>query len=243
MAISYPPHAEIAAAWAEPVDHLQVDSLPSGAVNLNVTGKVLTGPMRGFGQLWRKTYRITLHGITPRQVVREWKENFEHFWPPGNHFHAPLQGIRPGSVAVLNLAQPSSGPPLISTGVWVIYADEESFSFMTPQGHMFAGIVTFSAIEEDIYTVAQVQAFLRASDPLYELSFRLKLGHNIEDAFWQNTLRNLATHFGQRRQPSTAAECLDPRVQWRQAGNLWHNAAIRTALYALSAPLRRITRK
>ena len=27
----------------------------------------------------------------------------------------------------------------------VIYADDESFSFMTPQGHMFAGMITFSA--------------------------------------------------------------------------------------------------
>lgn len=243
MAASYPPNAETGATWAEPVERLQVDELPSGAVNLNVAGKVLTGPIRGFGQLWRKTYRVALSGITPRQVVREWKDNFEQFWPRGNQFHAPLRGIRPGSVAVLNLAQPRSGPPLISTGVWVIYADDESFSFMTPLGHMFAGIVTFSAFEEDIDTIAQVQAFLRAGDPLYELSFRLKFGHHVEDAFWQNTLRNLAHHFGQRRKASVAAECLDPRVQWRQAGNVWHNAAIRTALYTLSAPLRRITRK
>ena len=37
------------------------------------------------------------------------------------------------------------GGPLISTGVMVIFADDESFSFMTPQGHMFAGMITFSA--------------------------------------------------------------------------------------------------
>lgn len=243
MAASYPPRQKSDAAWAAPVERLEVEELPNGAVNLNVTGKVLTGPMRGFGQLWRKTYRATLRGVTPRQVVQDWKDHFEQFWPRGNHFHAPLEGIRPGSVAVLNLGQPHSGPPLISTGVRVIYADDESFSFMTPQGHMFAGMITFSAFEEDGLTVAQIEAFLRAGDPLYELSFRLKLGHSIEDAFWQNTLRNLAAHFGQQREASLTAECLDPRVQWRQAGNLWHNAAVHTALYTLSTPLRRLARK
>ena len=33
----------------------------------------------------------------------------------------------------------------LSTGVMVLYADDESFTLMTPQGHMFAGWITFSA--------------------------------------------------------------------------------------------------
>ena len=36
----------------------------------------------------------------------------------------------------------------LSTGVMVLYADEESFTLMTPEGHMFAGWITFSAIEQ-----------------------------------------------------------------------------------------------
>ena len=31
------------------------------------------------------------------------------------------------------------GKMKLSTGVMVLYADEESFTLMTPQGHMFAG--------------------------------------------------------------------------------------------------------
>ena len=46
----------------------------------------------------------------------------------------------------------------LSTGVRVIYADDESFSFMTPQGHMFAGMITFSAFDDDGVTVIQIQA-------------------------------------------------------------------------------------
>ena len=37
----------------------------------------------------------------------------------------------------------------LSTGVMVLYADDESFTLMTPQGHMFAGWITFSATERD----------------------------------------------------------------------------------------------
>ena len=39
------------------------------------------------------------------------------------------------------------GKMKLSTGVMVLYADEESFTLMTPQGHMFAGWITFSATE------------------------------------------------------------------------------------------------
>ena len=37
----------------------------------------------------------------------------------------------------------------LSTGVLVLYADDESFTLMTPQGHMFAGWITFSAFVSD----------------------------------------------------------------------------------------------
>ena len=36
----------------------------------------------------------------------------------------------------------------VKTGVMVLYADEESFTLMTPEGHMFAGWITFSAYQE-----------------------------------------------------------------------------------------------
>ena len=57
----------------------------------------------------------------------------------------------------------------LSTGVMVLYSDEESFTLMTPQGHMFAGWITFSATERDGATVAQVQVLMRAADPICEL--------------------------------------------------------------------------
>jgi hypothetical protein len=32
--------------------------------------------------------------------------------------------------------------------------------------------------------------------------------------------------------------CVDRRRQWRKAGNIWKNAAVRTAIWTLATPLR-----
>lgn len=228
------------AAWARPVERLHVSGVPKEALNLNVEGRELTGPLRGFGQMWQKTYRVRLEGVdvSPQQVIAEWKANFPKFWPEGNAFYGPVTGIAPGEVAVLNLSMPGRVP--LSTGVMVIYADEESFTFMTPQGHMLAAWITFSAYEEEGVTVAQAQALLRATDPLSEVGLRL-FGHKREDEFWRHTLRQLAAHVRQQFEGAAAGVqseveehivCLDARVQWSQAGNIWHSAALRTPLYA-----------
>lgn len=220
------------ANWAKPVDTMDVHDIPNQAINLNVKGRKPMSPLQGFGQLWQKTYRLRLEdvSVTPQEVIKEWKEHFPNFWPKGNNFYGPLQGVKPGEVAVLNLSAP--GGMRLSTGVRVIYADDESFSFMTPQGHMFAGMITFSAFDDQGVTVIQNQALIRGSDPIYEMSFRLGFGHKAEDKFWFDTMSNLAAHFDSENQkPTLTSVCVDKRVQWSEASNVWHNAAIRTAVY------------
>jgi hypothetical protein len=223
------------ASWASPVTTLKTEDISKNAINLNVNGRRLTGPIRGFGQLWQKTYSVRISGATatPSQIIDIWKKNFQSFWPRGNHFYGSVIGIAPGEVAVLNLAVPG-GPPItaIATGIMVIYADDMSFCFMTPEGHMFAGMITFSANEDEGTPVAQIQVLIRAMDPIYELGCRLGVVHKGEDAHWQATLKNLATHFGgQDIKVEQKSTLVDPRVQWGEAKNVWHNAAIRTALY------------
>jgi hypothetical protein len=154
-----------------------------------------------------------------------------------------VSGIAPGEVALLNLAGPGGvtgpgGAPLISTGVMVIYADDESFSFMTPEGHMFAGMITFSAFKDGEDTVAQAQALVRTNDPIYETTFRLGFGHKAEDTFWVQTLQSLAKYFGVEAVAEQKVTLVDSKVQWSEAGNIRYNAAIRTAGYYLLAPVR-----
>lgn len=233
-----------AANWAAPVDTMDVHDISAEAINLNVQGRKPMSPLQGFGQMWQKTYRIRLEDVevTPQAVIKEWKAHFPQFWPKGNDFYGPFPSVEPGEVAVLNLAMP--GGAKLSTGIRVIYADDESFTFMTPQGHMFAGMNTFSAYDDGGVTVVQIQALVRASDPVYELSFRLRFGHKAEDAFWHDTLRNLAAHCGSPNQEVTQTNvCVDKNVQWSEAKNIWHNAMIRTAVYTPVLMTRKIFRR
>ena len=228
-----------AAYWAEQAATLKVARTPTGALNLNVEGRAALGPLQGFGQLWQKTFRVRLHGasVKPTEAITTWKEHFPEFWPTWDHFYKPLVGIAPGEVALINMLLPGDIPvglPL-STGVLVLYADEESFTFMNPQGHMFAGWITFSAYEEEGCTIAQIQLLVRTNDLAYELGFRLG-ATKAEDRFWQYILKALAAHFGVTEPVQTQVVCIDPRVQWSQFWNIWQNAAIRTVFYRLLTP-------
>jgi hypothetical protein len=233
------PISRDAAYWAKQVTRLKLGEVPPDAVNLNVAGKRLVGPIQGFGRLWQKTYRAELPDVevTPAEVISTWKQRFGSFWPPSGRFYGPLTSIAPGDVALLNLSV--GGGVKVSTGILVLYADEESFTFMTPQGHSFAGWITFSADRApDAATAAQVQLLVRANDPLYELATPFGLSR-MEDRFWQQTMTNLARHFGVAAPVVAAtAVCVDRHRQWRNVGNVWHNAAIRSGLYALGTPLR-----
>jgi hypothetical protein len=217
-----------AAHWAEHGTHLRVTSAPPGAINLNVEGRDVVGPLQGFGRMWQKTYRVQLPGLdlSPAQVISEWKQHFAEFWPKGNRFYIPITGIEPGEVALLNLR--TAGMPL-STGVLVLYADDESFTLMTPQGHVFAGWITFSAYRNaDGVLTAQTQVLMRANDPIYELGLIFG-GHQQEDTFWNYTLTSVAKHFGINNVPvSLETNCVDKRRQWRYTGNIRHNAILRT---------------
>jgi anti-anti-sigma factor len=218
--------------WARPVERLRVPALPKEAINLNVQGRRPSSPMKGFGPLWLRTYQIRLAGSTTAaaEVVQAWKQQFASFWPPGSRFYGADRPIEAGDVGVLNLAGPAG--TTIATGIWVIYADEESFCFLSVEGHMFGGMITFGAYEEDGATVAQVQAMLRSSDPMYEVGQRLGFAVEAEDRFWQGTLTNLAAHFDVEGEPvRQEAVLLDPTIQWSRATNIWYNAAIRTTLY------------
>lgn len=230
-------------AWAKPVGKLHTEEMSPEAINL-IEGQELTGPLHGFGQMWQKTYTVPLNGATvsPTEVIKEWKDNFPKFWPKGNRFYGSGSGMSPGEVGIIHLAGPGGvnvpgGRPLMSTGVMVIYADDESFSFMTPKGHPFAGMITFSSFEEEGTTKAQVQALVRAYDPLAELVFRLG-GSKGEDTFWKKTLQSLASHLGGTGDVEFREVKVDPRVQWSEAKNIVNNAGIRTFFYYLTSPFR-----
>src|SRR3954454_8015917 len=230
------------ASWAKSVSQLNVSEVPEGAVNINVEGRRLSSPIQGFGKMWQKTYQVRLPAerVSATELIATWKQRFPEFWPDGNSFYSPLTGIEPGEVALLDMTLP--GRMKLSTGVMVLYADEESFTLMTPQGHMFAGWITFSATEADGETVAQAQVLMRASDPIFELGLMMG-GHAQEDRFWQHTLTALAAHFDCNSDVDARVVCVDKKRQWSKWRNVWHSSAIRSTLFTFGTPVRALRRR
>ena len=230
-------------AWARPVERLSASGVV-GAPDDAVSGRRVAGPLQGFGQMWQKTFRVRMDGtaITPKELIATWKERFPTFWPKSGTFYAPLAGITPGEVALLDIRPVPGAPVTLSTGVMVIYADDESFTFMTPEGHTLSAWITFSAHEDDGIIVAQAQALERTSDPLDELAYVLG-GSRMNDRFWQDTLRSLAAYFGvEHPAVETRIVCVDRRRQWQYARNIRYSASLRSITRMLTAPARWIRR-
>ncbi len=230
--------------WAKPVDRLSAAGVTGASVDA-VSGRRVSGPLQGFGQLWQKTFRVRLDGtdLTPEALIATWKAGFPTFWPGGARFYAPLAGIAPGEVALLDIPPVPVSPIKLSTGVLVLYADDESFTFMTPEGHTLSAWITFSAFRDGEVTVAQAQALERTSDPFDELTYMLG-ANRLNDRFWRQTLENLARHVGVATPVvDVQSVCIDPRRQWRHAGNVRNSATLRTARHTLTAPVRFLTRR
>ena len=58
----------------------------------------------------------------------------------------------------------------------------------------------------------------------FRLGDRVQIGDTVGDVVQRTTL-------------------VDPRMQWGEAGNVWHNAAVRTTLYAPVTAVRRLLRQ
>src|SRR4029077_713271 len=107
----------------------------------------ITTPVQAFRKMWQKTYRMNAGAdITPEQAIATWREHCPEFWRNGNRFAGALTGINPGDVALLDLAIGGGGK--LSSGVFVLYASPRSLPRCPPEGHMFAGWITFSAERE-----------------------------------------------------------------------------------------------
>jgi len=236
------PAGRDAGNWAPSVDRLSAAGVDGASVDA-VSGKRVSGPLQGFGQLWQKTFtvRLTDANLTPQQLVAVWKSDFATFWPKTATFYAPLAGIAPGEVALLELTPMPGAPIKLSTGVMVLYADDESFTFTSPEGHALSAWITFSAFRDGDVTIAQAQALERPSDPLDELAYVLG-GNKLNDRFWRETLSNLARHVGVAEPlVDTQVICIDKRRQWRYVRNLRNSATIRTVRRTIGSPFRRLS--
>jgi hypothetical protein len=210
------------------------------AAGYNVQGRRVTGPQQGFGKLWQRTYTMNLgDAVEPQALIADWRQHFGEYWPKGATFYTALTGVEPGAVAPIEIA---TGPGMtLSTGILVLYADDDSFTFMTPEGHMFAGMITFEASTVDAGTQVDIKILIRTNDPLYELGWPVM--RRKEDQFWMATMSNLAAHHGVPNVGVTeTTTCVDRKRLWSNWTNVRHNAGIRSGLHAVGAPVRALRR-
>ena len=222
--------------WAPPFSNIRVPEMSPDAVNSNVDGLRPVGPVEGFGQLWQKVYRQRLTGldIEPAEALQVLKDNFPKFQPPENRFYPSAAGIQPGEVVLINSSTPG-GP--VYTGVMVLYSDDDSFTFITPQGHPESGWVSFNVYDEDGTTVVQIVGLARANDPIYEAAFRL-VGAKFQERIWRHVLSSLAKHLGVQPEVEVQKTCVDTGLQWSGLKNVWYNAQIRSMIFAFCHPTR-----
>jgi hypothetical protein len=194
--------------------------------------------------MWQRTYRIALEGCTldSTEVMNTWKREFPRFQPKENRFYPTSAGVEPGELVYIDSSLvPGPGVGSITqvkSGVVVVRADEVSFTVMTPEGFPVSGWNTFSVYHEDGVLFAQVQGLERANDPIYEFGYRFLGGEKQQDKTWTHVLSSLAKYLGVSAEPTAERRLVDPHVQWQKIGNVWHNAAVRTLLFRVTAPAR-----
>ncbi len=217
-------------AWAKKTDRLAVtDEVKPHAYN--VEGRRVAGPQQGFGRLWDRTFTVALGSVSPEAVVKDWRAHFGDFWPKGGTFYGSITSIEAGDVAPLTAAG-------VTTGVLVIYADDTSFSFMTPEGHFLSALNTFSAERRDGGTVAEIRMLVRTADPSWEVLWPVV--RRMEGRFWKGTLTNVAAANGVHGIPvDETTVCVDRGRLWKNWKNVFRNGALATLFHALGKPFRR----
>jgi len=219
--------------WAGPVKRLKTGKIPGDPINLNVDGRRTAGPIQGFGQLWEKTYRVDLSdtGLSPARLISIMKRNFPKFQPPENKFFPSEKGIKPGEVILINAVTPGG---LVVTGVLVLYVGKDTFTFITPEGHPEAGWVTFKALKEGERVIFQIEGLARASDPAYEIAFRMA-GSNLQRQIWTHVLESLAKYTGSSAKVQFSMQCLDDSLHLSNFFNIFKNAQILSMLRSISS--------
>jgi len=217
--------------WTAPVKKLKAGGIPGYPINLNVNGRRTAGPIQGFGQLWEKTYRVDLSDtkLSPTKLINIMKQNFSRFQPPENKFFPSKEGIKPGELILINAETPGG---LVATGVLVLYAGKDTFTFITPEGHPEAGWVTFKAFEENKRVIFQIQGLARASDPVYEIAFRMA-GSNLQRQIWTHVLESLAKYIGSSAKVQFNMQCLDNSLHVSNFYNVFQNAQILSIIHSI----------
>lgn len=216
---------------------LSVQSSLSTSALLTTVARHAGDGWPGFGKSWRKRYAIALDRdlADPTALMAVWLTHLRHFAPRGQQHFAPFTNLDDADLSLLR-SDVASGA-VLSTGARVIAADATSLVLRVPEAHAFVGWVSFSTVADLSRVSLRVELFMRAADPLSELSLELN-GHRRDDDFWSRALGLLAAWYGDDVPVTIEIEQLDDHYNWTQATNLLHNPTLRSGVGQVTSPLR-----
>jgi anti-anti-sigma factor len=214
------------AGWAPKMIRMHVTEKPEGALAKNMNGRRVIGQLQGFGPMWEKTYWLNIEkpGIKKEDIMLAMQEHFLEFQVPENAFYPTGKGIAPGEMIFIDSRTPGG---IVSTGVMVLYMDDRSFTFITPQGHPEAGWITFSVDEREDSVYVQIQGLVRSSDPFFEVAFSIA-GSKFQETIWKHVLSSLAKYLGVEENVEMKKCRPATDLQWSKAGNIWYNSHLRS---------------
>lgn len=212
--------------WAPFIEKINVTERPEGALVKNMHNRPVQGQIKGFGKMWQKTFWLMIDKpeLTPADVINTLKQNFVAFQVPENFFYPTSKGLTPGALVFIDSATPGG---VVSTGIYVLYMDDTSFTYITPLGHPEAGWITFSAREEEGKIRLQIQGLVRASDPFFEIAYAIA-GQAFQEKIWLNVLTQMAKHLGIEDNGQMVKYKPSNSFQWGKFGNIWYNAQLRS---------------
>ena len=225
------PEQRRAAHGRKPVERLEVTGVEPGARRHQRRRQAADRRRsRASARCGRRPTACALRGRRRRprsEVIAVWKQRLPGVLAEGQPLLRAADRHRSRARSRCSTWRMPGGMKL-STGVLVLYADDESFTLMTPQGHMFAGWITFSAFEDgrrDVRPGAGADARVRpALRDGHDLG-----GHKQEDRFWEHTLRRWPQRSASRAEVDAEVGVRRPQppvVATRR--NVWHNAGIRS---------------
>ena len=180
-----------------------------------------------------------------RSSIATWKERFPTFWPKGARFYAPLAGIAPGEVALLDIPP---GPGLAGQaldrghghlrGRRVVHVHDPRGPYAVGVDHLLRPSRPATGA-----TVAQAQALERTSDPFDELAYMLG-GNRMNDRFWRHDAREPRPPRGRARTRGRDPDRVRrPESAVAPGRNVRNSATLRTARHTITAPVRWLTRR
>ena len=214
------------AGWSPKLDRLRVTERPEGVFTKNMDGRRIIGQLHGFGQMWEKTYWLNMKkaGIKKEDVILAMQQHFVEFQPSENSFYLTSKGIAPGEMIFIDPRTPGG---IVSTGVMVLYMDDNNLTFITPQGHPEAGWITFSVDEREDSVYVQIQGLVRASDPFFDLAFNIA-GSKFQETIWKHVLSLLAKYLDVEDNVQMKKYSPSTDLQWSKSRNMLYNSQLRS---------------